>query len=130
MHRTIFLWAAVSGMLAVIIGAFGAHGLKQHLGPEDMAVFKTGVEYHFYHTIALFLAGILYKQYHHNLLSYASLCFATGIIFFSGSLYALKLTKLSSTGEERWLGSITPFGGIMFIAGWLLIAIYFMRSRK
>lgn len=130
MHRTIFLWAAVSGILAVAIGAFSAHALKKYLGPEDMAVFKTGVEYHFYHTMALFIAGILYKHYHNSLFSIAALCFGTGILFFSGSLYALKLTKLSSTGEERWLGSLTPFGGIMFIAGWVLIAIYFLKSRK
>lgn len=130
MHRTIFLWAAVSGVLAVAIGAFGAHGLKKYLEPEDLAVFKTGVDYHFYHTGAMFIAGILYKQYHHKLLSISALCFGTGILFFSGSLYALKITKISSSGEERWLGSLTPFGGLMFIAGWLLIAIYFIKSRK
>ena len=130
MHRSIFLWAAVSGILAVAIGAFGAHGLKPHLAPEDMAVFKTGVEYHFFHTIALFIAGILYKQYHHSLLSFSALAFATGILFFSFSLYIMKLTKISSTGEERWLGALTPFGGIAFIIGWALIAVYFLKSRK
>lgn len=130
MHKTIFLWAAFSGILAVAIGAFGAHGLKKYLTPEDIAIYKTGVDYHFYHTLALFVAGILYKHYHHRILALSAVAFGTGIIFFSFSLYILTLTKMSSSGEEKWLGAITPFGGISFIAGWLMMGIYFLLKHK
>jgi uncharacterized membrane protein YgdD (TMEM256/DUF423 family) len=128
MHRIIFLWAALFGLLAVIIGAFGTHTLKAQLSDDDLMAFKTGVEYHFYHTIAMFIAGILYKHYHHLLFTLAATCFATGIIFFSGSLYVLEISKISSSGAIRWLGAITPFGGIAFIAGWVMIGVYFLKN--
>jgi uncharacterized membrane protein YgdD (TMEM256/DUF423 family) len=130
MHRIIFLWAALFGILAVVTGAFGTHTLKAQLSDDDLTAFKTGVEYHFYHTIAMFIAGLLYKHYHDTLFSLAAICFATGIIFFSGSLYALEISKISAPEPIRWLGAITPFGGIAFIAGWVLIGVYFLKNPK
>ncbi|MBL7726133.1 MAG: DUF423 domain-containing protein [Dinghuibacter sp.] len=130
MHRSIFLWSAISGILAVAIGAFGSHALRKYLPPEDIAIYKTGVEYHFYHTLALLGTGILYKHYHKPLLALAALAFGVGIIFFPFSLYLLTITKISSGGEEKWLGAVTPFGGICFILGWLFLAIHFFQKNK
>lgn len=129
MHKKIFLWAAICGFFAVIIGAFVSHYLKPKLTPENYAVFQTGVQYHFYHTMALFSVGTMYKRYRHNLIKTAAFCFGFGIIFFSGSLYLLKLSSLATDGEEKWLAYFTPFGGFLFIAGWLCIILYFIKDR-
>ncbi|WP_192350606.1 DUF423 domain-containing protein [Algoriphagus sp. Y33] len=111
--------AAVLGMLAVGIGAFGAHGLKEILAETGRAeTFETGVKYHFYHSLAIFLIGILalikpeWKK-----LNTAAILMVVGILIFSGSLYALSLTGIS------WLGAITPLGGVAFIAGWALVFV-------
>jgi uncharacterized membrane protein YgdD (TMEM256/DUF423 family) len=130
MHKKIYFWAALFGATAEAIGAFGSHALKTKLKPEDLAVFQTGVQYHFYHVFALFLCGLLYKLYRHFLLTTASFCFGFGILFFSFSLYFLKLSTLTTTGEEKWLAYFTPFGGFLFIAGWICIAIYFAKNRN
>ena len=95
----------------VVLGAFAAHGLKSRLTPEMMAVFETGVRYQAYHALGLlFLAAVRGPQS-------AAWCFVGGIILFSGSLYVLALTGI------RWFGAITPVGGLLFIAGWLLLAL-------
>jgi uncharacterized membrane protein YgdD (TMEM256/DUF423 family) len=120
MHKKIYFWAALLGLLAVAIGAFGAHTLKTRLNAEDLQVIQTGVQYHFYHVFALFLTGLAYAAY----------CFGTGIFFFSFSLYIMKLTVLTTEGEEKWLGYFTPFGGLLFILGWLFLAIYFVKERE
>jgi uncharacterized membrane protein YgdD (TMEM256/DUF423 family) len=130
MHKKIYFWAALLGLLAVAIGAFGAHTLKTRLNAEDLQVIQTGVQYHFYHVFALFLTGLFYKSYRHSLLAYAAYCFGTGIFFFSFSLYIMKLTVLTTEGEEKWLGYFTPFGGLLFILGWLFLAIYFVKERE
>lgn len=117
MGKTLLIIAAFSGFLAVALGAFGAHGLRGRLSPEMMAVFQTGVQYHFYHT-AVLLAVALLLQYAPltSGLVLSGVCFVVGIIVFSGSLYLLAVTEL------RWLGAITPLGGASFLAGWLLLA--------
>lgn len=113
--------AAILGALAVILGAFGAHALAplllQH-GKES--TYQTAVDYHFYHTMALLLTGILLHFYPGNQkLKISGWLFIAGIVIFSGSLYLLCLTQLS------WLGAITPVGGLLFILGWvgLLLAM-------
>ncbi len=110
---------AVSAMvagLAVVIGAFGAHVLKQSLSLEMQAVYKTGVEYHFYHAFAAILACILYRISQIDLFKWSACLFLAGIMVFSGSLYVLALTQL------KWLGAITPIGGLAFIIAWVLFA--------
>ncbi len=105
--------AAGSGFLAVSLGAFGAHGLKEVLARnESAAVWETAVFYHFIHTVMLFLVA-----QRRPLLAGPWFSFLTGIVVFSGSLYALAVTNL------RWLGAITPLGGVSFLAGWLWLAI-------
>jgi uncharacterized membrane protein YgdD (TMEM256/DUF423 family) len=130
MHKKIYFYAAILGALAVAIGAFGAHALKTRLQPKDIEVFQTGVQYQFYHVLALFICGLFYKTYRHFLVRIAAYCFAVGILFFSFSLYILTLTKLTTDGEQKWIGAFTPFGGILFIAGWVLLAVYFIKERE
>jgi uncharacterized membrane protein YgdD (TMEM256/DUF423 family) len=113
----------IAALLAVAIGAFGAHGLKARIAPELMSVFKTGVEYHFYHALGLILVGL--AAFHLPESAYlrgAGWAMLAGIVLFSGSLYLLALTGLG------WLGAITPAGGAAFIAAWVLFAIAVVKT--
>ncbi|WP_366943785.1 DUF423 domain-containing protein [Nevskia sp.] len=114
--------AAIFGFLAVALGAFGSHALKARLSPELLAVYRTGVEYHFYHALALLAVGVLALLRPSGLLSASGLCFAVGVLIFSGSLYALALSGV------RVLGAITPIDGLLFLAGWLLLALAAWRE--
>lgn len=107
--------AAIFGAIAVGIGAFGAHGLKAVLVETGrIETFETAVKYHFYHSLGLFLIGILaLVKPDWKGLSFSAICMIIGILIFSGSLYVLSLTGIT------WLGAITPLGGVAFILGWL-----------
>lgn len=120
--KTILVTAAVSLALAVIIGAFGAHGLKSRLSPEMMDIYKTGVEYHFYHALGLLLVGILSVQVPSSLMNLSALLLFLGIVIFSGSLYVLAVSGI------KWLGAITPIGGLCFIAGWILLVLAILKK--
>lgn len=120
------LWIALGagyGFLAVALGAFGAHALKSRLSADLLAVWRTGVEYHFYHALALLLVGLLARQASSAALQAAGICFALGIIVFSGSLYALSLSGL------RILGAITPLGGVLFLAGWVCVLVAALKTH-
>lgn len=121
MTKTILRSAALLGALAVILGAFGAHGLKQLVLAETVSTFDTGVRYHFYHVFALLATGLLAAQYPSPLLKRAAQCFWIGILLFSGSLYLLTFLKATDTVGLSKLGLITPIGGVFFILGWLLV---------
>ncbi|TNE79331.1 MAG: DUF423 domain-containing protein [Bacteroidetes bacterium] len=108
--------------LAVGLGAFGAHGLKPHLAPEDMEVFKTANFYHFIHGIALLLLAALAKSMHRKHVKVTSILFLVGIALFSGSLYLLSISETLFGERITWLGMITPLGGVGFILGWLFFA--------
>lgn len=113
------LWlslGAAYGFLAVALGAFGAHALKARLTPEMLAVWRTGVDYQFYHALALLMLGLIARQQTSSALNVAGVCFGAGVLLFSGSLYALALSEI------RILGAITPVGGLLFLSGWLLLA--------
>ncbi|CAA0120639.1 DUF423 domain-containing protein [Zhongshania aliphaticivorans] len=113
---TLFV-AAVLGFLAVGLGAFGAHGLKASLPADMMAVYQTAVQYHFYHCFALLVVGVLmHSGVQHLSLRISAVLFFAGMLVFSGSLYALALTG------TRWLGAITPIGGLMFLVAWACLA--------
>ena len=113
---TLFM-AAILGFLAVAIGAFGAHGLKASLSTEMMTVYKTAVQYHFYHCLALLLVGLLmHSGIQHLSLRIAAVLFFFGVLVFSGSLYALAITEI------KILGAITPIGGLMFLIAWACLA--------
>lgn len=112
-----FLLAGISGFFAVALGAFGAHGLKQRLSADMMAVYETAVQYHFYHTLALLAVALLLQQGVQSAALKASVwLFGLGIVVFSGSLYALALSGV------KVLGAITPIGGVLFLLGWACLA--------
>ena len=122
MKNTIIV-AGISGLLAVALGAFGAHGLKGIISPEMLEVYKTGVQYQFYHTFALLIVGVLMSFSQSKGLTWSAYLFITGIILFSGSLYLLAITGIKA------LGMITPFGGITWIAAWILLFVHFSRMN-
>jgi uncharacterized membrane protein YgdD (TMEM256/DUF423 family) len=110
---------ALFGALAVGIGAFGAHGLKPHLSEYQIAIFEKGVQYHFYHALALVVVGLWLKQFPENQwVRQAGWLFFAGIICFSGSLYLLACRDLMVI-PVAWVGPVTPIGGLFFISGWL-----------
>jgi uncharacterized membrane protein YgdD (TMEM256/DUF423 family) len=118
MERIFFVLAALFGGLAVALGAFGAHALEARLTPRLLEIFETGVRYHFYHALALIAVVVALGRWpQSNLPVIAGWLFVAGIVIFSGSLYLLALTGI------RWLGAITPIGGVAFIAGWLCLAL-------
>jgi uncharacterized membrane protein YgdD (TMEM256/DUF423 family) len=113
----------VAALLAVVIGAFGAHALKAHIAPELMAVYKTGVEYHFYHALGLIMVGLAgFHLPQSAWLKSAGWAMIAGIVLFSGSLYLLCLSG------QTWLGAITPFGGAAFITAWALFATALIKA--
>ena len=123
--RKTIIWGAIMAMLAVSIGAFGAHGLKNLLEANGyLATFETGVKYHFYHALGLLLVGILQNQKPALIiLEKASLAMLIGIFVFSGSLYTLCLTEI------KWLGAITPIGGVGFILAWGMVVWGFIKEK-
>ncbi len=124
MQRLFLIVASASGALAVCLGAFGAHALKESLDPHFLAIFDTAVRYHFTHTLALALLGLLMDRRKHRTLTLAGACFIAGILIFSGSLYALALSGVT------WLGAITPIGGLALIAGWGLMMVGCAKSTS
>ena len=115
------------GALAVALGAFGAHKLKELVDEQSLHTFQTGVLYHFIHLIALAITGILIRQSPLNWFTRAGYLFIAGIILFSGSLYTLTFLKAAAIENMNWIGAITPLGGVSFIAGWLCL---FMGVNK
>lgn len=121
--RLFLIVGSLNAALAIAAGAFAAHGLKSSLSEADLAVFQTGAQYHFYHGLALLLTGILIKQFpDKNGLKWSGYLFILGILFFSGSLYTLVLSGV------RWLGAITPMGGLALIGAWLIMALVFLKK--
>jgi len=116
MEKLFFLLGSLSAFLAVAAGAFGAHGLKARLSAEMLNTFEIAVRYHFYHALALFVAAWAYTRWPSSATTAAGWLFVIGMLIFSGSLYTLALTGI------RWLGAITPLGGLAFLAGWLCLA--------
>ena len=117
MSRIFLTLGAANAFLCVALGAFGAHGLKQRLSVEMLAVYQTGVQYHFYHALGLIAVGIVLLHYPASKPARTSgWLMLAGIVLFSVSLYALSLSGV------RGLGAITPFGGVAFLSAWALLA--------
>jgi len=123
MDRTFFIIAALLGALSVALGAFGAHALRDRIEPSLLANYQTGVTYLFYHMLALFVAAWAITRWPaSSLLVWAGWLFIVGIIFFTGSLVVMAFTG------QRWLGAVTPIGGVAFIVAWLLLAVTAWRN--
>jgi uncharacterized membrane protein YgdD (TMEM256/DUF423 family) len=117
MAKLFITLASLSGMLAVVLGAFGAHALRSKLDAYSLGVWETAVQYHFYHSLAMLAVGIIaLSQPQTAMLKASGWLFLLGIVVFSGSLYLLAISGV------RWLGAITPLGGLAFIAGWACLA--------
>ena len=116
MERIFFVLGAFSGFLGVALGAFAAHGLKERLDPQMLATFEVGVRYQMYHALALLGVAWAITKWPGTAALAAGWLFVAGTLIFSGSLYLLALSGL------RWLGAITPVGGLAFLAGWLCLA--------
>jgi uncharacterized membrane protein YgdD (TMEM256/DUF423 family) len=124
MARIFLIIAAISGFFAVALGAFAAHGLKQLLAPAAIETLRTAVQYQFYHSLALLIIGLwlMHKPATPGLKA-GGLSFILGGLLFSGSLYALAL------GAPRWVGPVTPLGGLCFLIGWVLLIVAAWRSN-
>jgi uncharacterized membrane protein YgdD (TMEM256/DUF423 family) len=115
LDKLFFAAGASAGFLAVAFGAFGAHALKSRLSADMLTIFEVGVRYHFYHALALLAAAWACTRWPGSLAVASGWLFIAGIVIFSGSLYLLAFSGL------RWLGAITPIGGLAFLAGWLCL---------
>ena len=122
MDRVFFLCGTLSAFVAVAAGAFGAHALRARLGPDLLAVFETAARYQMYHALALIAVAWATTRWDAAPLRAAGWLFVAGTLLFSGSLYLLALTGV------RGLGAVTPFGGLCFLAGWLLLAVGAWRA--
>ena len=123
MQKGFLKLGALFGAISVVLGAFGAHTLKQFISEKSLLTFETGVRYQFYHAIALLFTGILYKEFSNKSLLWAGRMFSLGILIFSGSLYFLAIVNLTENAGLKGIGAITPLGGACFIAGWILLFI-------
>jgi len=122
MNRSFVSLGSGLAFLGVALGAFGTHGLKDRLSEANLKIWQTAVQYHLIHAVALVLIGLLAAQDSSRGIRTAGWLMFTGILIFSGSLYALALTDI------KWLGAITPLGGLAFLTAWLTLAIVFGRN--
>ena len=124
MERKVFVAGSILAALGVAFGAFGAHGLKAAVSPEILAVFETGVRYQMYHALGLLALAWAIGRWPERRLAPAAWLLVAGTVVFSGSLYLLVLT------DTRWLGAITPLGGVALIGGWALTAWRLLRPER
>lgn len=123
MQKLFLIISSLSGFIAVSLGAFGAHALKSRLEASGyLDTYQTAVSYQFYHTLALFGIAVLIKKMETPWLTYAGFGMAIGILIFSGSLYVLCFTGI------KWLGAVTPIGGLAFLAGWVCLLIAAIKA--
>lgn len=133
MYKRLIAFAGISGAIAVALGAMGAHYLKSKLDSGDMTAaglqaFDTAAKYQMYHSIALLVIALSIEKLNSRFIYKAAYCFMAGIVLFSGSLYLLSTAQLMGLTSVRWLGPVTPVGGLFFIAGWLLLAFSALKK--
>lgn len=129
MYKPALTTGALLAGLAVVLGAFGAHKLKEYLDLAELATFETGVRYQFYHSFALLFTGIIYGSFPFRPVKLASTFFITGIVLFSGSLYLLSFLNATGTVGLKGIGIITPVGGLFFIAGWACLLLGLAKKK-
>ena len=130
MYKPAMTAGAIFAALAVVLGAFAAHGLTKVLPPEKIDVFQKGVTYQFYHSFALLIIGIAYSAYPLKSLENAMIMFILGIIFFSGSLYLYPLLEVKNVAIPVVGRLITPLGGLCYIAGWVMFLMGILKSKN
>jgi uncharacterized membrane protein YgdD (TMEM256/DUF423 family) len=126
MNRKILITASLFGALAVVLGAFGAHGLKSLISADALTIWAKGVEYQFYHTFALLFLSQLKES---KLTSMAYGFFSFGILFFSGSLYLLATRSVTEISFVNYVGPITPIGGLLLIVGWIMLFLSALKNK-
>ena len=129
MRKSFLVSGIILAGLAVALGAFGAHGLKKVVDEQSVEVFKTGVQYQFYHSLALILTGILSIHFSSKEIKFSGTLFIWGIILFSGSLYAITAFKAMGSEVPKFIGPVTPLGGLLFIAGWICLLIAVIKRK-
>jgi uncharacterized membrane protein YgdD (TMEM256/DUF423 family) len=130
MHKKNLIAGIIFGGLAVALGAFAAHGLeKLTTDAKTLHGFRTGVEYQMYHAFALIAVAILFEKFPSRWLKWAGNCFIAGVILFSGSLYLLTVLKIQDSTAVKFVGPVTPLGGVFFIAGWLFLLLAVLRKK-
>jgi uncharacterized membrane protein YgdD (TMEM256/DUF423 family) len=130
MHKRFLIAASFFGGLSVALGAFGAHGLESITEDEKILHgFQTGVQYQMIHALALLALAILYEKFPDNWMKWAGNSFIAGIILFSGSLYMLTFLKIQESSAVKFVGPVTPLGGLFFIAGWLFLLIAVLKKK-
>jgi len=129
MSKNPFLFiAGISGALVVALGALGAHSLKPYLPPDALVSYETAVRYQFYHTMALLVIGLVYATDIPKTIKWAGWLFVAGIICFSGSVYFLSTKAITGLVNISFLGPVTPVGGLLFMAGWVMVAVAAVRK--
>lgn len=125
MAKLFLFLGGVNAALVVLLGAFGAHALKKQLSPDMMVIYHTAIQYHLFHALGLIAIGLLAVSLSGSgYLKWAGWAMLAGIVLFSGSLYVLSVSGM------RWLGAITPLGGIAFIAAWVLFCIAVLKAAS
>lgn len=131
MHKSFLITGAILGAMAVALGAFGAHGLQRmELGEPIIQGFRTGVQYQFFHALALIATAIIFSHYSNNKIKWAGICFISGIILFCGSLYLITLLNIFEMDTVRLIGPLTPLGGLFMIAGWVLLVVGILKTKE
>lgn len=130
MHKGFLIAGTLFSFLSVVLGAFAAHALGEVLSLKLMATFETGVRYQFYHALALLFTAMIFKQLPVQAVKWAGRFFIAGIFLFSFSLYFLSVMKTLVVPGYKWFAIITPFGGVSFLCGWLLLFYAFIKHQK
>ncbi|PWS29418.1 DUF423 domain-containing protein [Pedobacter yonginense] len=128
MNKRIILTASFFGAVAVLLGAFGAHGLKSLVDGPSLEIWQKGVDYQFYHTFALLYLST-FARYRNKLINIAYFCFTFGIVLFSGSLYLLATRSLTNIGFTEFIGPVTPIGGLLFVLGWIMLFFAAIKDK-
>ncbi|SEN08571.1 Uncharacterized membrane protein YgdD, TMEM256/DUF423 family [bacterium A37T11] len=128
MNKRIVLIASFLGLIGVILGAFGAHGLSGKVGPEQLETWKTAVNYHFYHTLALLFLS-KFSRARETRIIVAAMAFTGGILLFCGSLYLLAVKDFLGIAWAHYLGPVTPLGGLLFIIGWAFLFFAAFKNK-
>ena len=129
MNKTYLIIAAALGAISVMLGAFGAHGLQRITNDETIIrSYQTAVQYEMYHALALLLVAFIFYRLKLSLIRWSGNFFITGILLFSGSLYAITALKINGSVVPGFIGILTPIGGVFFILGWLLLLIAALRN--